>query len=131
MIGLDTNVLVRYLTQDDSVQSKQAADILERRLSDGNPGFISIMVMVETAWILERAYGLGSGEIAAAAERLLQADTLVIEYEQVVFSAMIALKEGLGSFSDAVIGALGTKADCTHTLTFDRKTLRLSGFRPP
>ena len=131
MIGLDTNILVRYLTQDDPVQSKQAADIFERRLSDDYPGFISVVVMVEAAWVLERAYGLGSGDIASAIERLLQADTLIIENEQIVFSAMIALKEGLGSFSDAVIGALAIKAGCTHTLTFDRRALRLPGFQIP
>ena len=60
MIGLDTNVIVRYLTQDDPVQSKQATDIVERRLTDANPGFVSIVVMVETVWVLDRAYGLGA-----------------------------------------------------------------------
>jgi predicted nucleic-acid-binding protein len=131
MIGLDTNIVVRYLTQDDPVQSKQATDIFERQLNDEAPGFISIVAMVETAWVLERAYRLGSEEIATAIERLLQADTLMIENEQIVFSAMTALKDRLGSFSDSVIAALGTEAGCTHTLTFDRKAARLPGFRAP
>jgi predicted nucleic acid-binding protein len=57
MIGLDTNVLVRYMAQDDPIQSKLATDLIERRLADRDPGFISIVAMTETAWVLERAYG--------------------------------------------------------------------------
>ena len=87
--------------------------------------------MVETAWVLERAYGLRAGRIAATIERLLQADALVLEDEQEVFTAMVALKEGRGSFADALIAALGAKAGCSHTLSFDRKALRLPGFRHP
>ncbi|HZU90580.1 MAG TPA: type II toxin-antitoxin system VapC family toxin [Stellaceae bacterium] len=131
MIGLDTNILVRYLAQDDPVQSPQATDIIESRLSEENPGFISVVAMVETAWVLDRAYGLADREIAAAIERILQADVLVVEDEQEVFTAMIALKEGRGSFADALIGALGARAGCTSTLTFDRRTLRLEGFALP
>ena len=70
MIGLDTNVLVRYLTQDDPSQARLATDLIERRLSHQDPGFISIVAMVETAWVLERAYGLSAAEVAAVIERL-------------------------------------------------------------
>jgi predicted nucleic-acid-binding protein len=73
MIGLDTNILVRYLTQDDPVQSPMATDIIEFRLTEENPGFISIVALVETVWVLDRAYGLADDEIAAALERMLQA----------------------------------------------------------
>jgi predicted nucleic-acid-binding protein len=128
MIGLDTNILVRYLTQDDPIQSPRATEIIERRLTEENPGFISIMAMVETVWVLDRAYRLAAFEIAAAVELMLQTDVLVVENEQEVFSAMIALKEGRGSFADAVIAGLGTRAGCSCTLTFDQKALRLSGF---
>jgi predicted nucleic-acid-binding protein len=131
MIGLDTNILVRYLTQDDAVQSRKATEILERRLTEDNPGFVSIVAMVETVWVLERAYGFSGAEIAAAVERMLQADALVVESEFEVFTAMIAVKEARGSFADAVIGALGAKANCSCTLTFDEKALRLAGFELP
>ena len=129
MIGLDTNILVRYLTQDDPIQSPRATDAIEFRLTGENPGFISIVAMVETVWVLDRAYGLADDEIAAAIELILQADTLVVESEQEVFTAMIALKEGSGSFADALIGALGVKAGCSCTLTFDKTALRLPGFQ--
>ena len=130
MIGLDTNILVRHLAQDDPVQSAKATELVERRLSEENPGFVSIVAMVETAWVLDRAYGLADDEIAAAIERTLQADVLVVEDEQEVFAAMIALKEGHGSFADALIGGLGGRAGCTHTLTFEQKASRLPGFEP-
>lgn len=131
MIGLDTNILVRYLTQDDPVQSPKATQILERQLTEETPGFVCIVVMVETVWVLERAYGLPTHKIAAAVERMLQADVLVIENEQEVFTAMIALKEGQGSFADSVIAALGARAGCSCTLTFDHKAARLRGFELP
>ena len=131
MIGLDTNILVRYLTQDDPVQSRKASEILERRLTEDNPGFVSIVAMVETVWVLDSGYGFSRARIAAAVERMLQADVLVVESEFEVFTAMIAAKEGRGSFADAMIAGLGAKANCSCTLTFDEKALRLPGFELP
>jgi predicted nucleic-acid-binding protein len=129
MIGLDTNVLVRYLTQDDAVQSAKATELFEQRLTGDEPGFVSIVAMAETAWVLERNYGLKAYELAAAIERMLQVNVVVVESEQEVFTAMIAVKEERGSFADALIGALGLKAGCSHTLTFDQKALRLLDFK--
>jgi len=131
MLGLDTNILVRYLAQDDPAQSLKARQILERRLTEKYPGFVSVVAMVETVWILDRAYGLTSQEISAAVERMLQIDVLVVENEQEVFTAMVALKRGQGSFADALIGALGARAGCARTLTFDHKALRLPGLELP
>ena len=130
MIGLDTNVVVRYLTQDDPRQSRRATQIFDHQLTTADPGFLSVVTMVETVWVLDRAYGFVGQEIAAAVELLLQTDVLLIENEQEVFTAMVALKQGRGSFADALIAALGAKAGCKHTLTFDQKALRLPGFRP-
>jgi len=92
MIGLDTNILVRYLTQDDPDQSAKATELIEHRLTERDPGFISVVAMVETAWVLDRAYGLEAQE-----------------------------RQGLGSFADALIAELGSRAGCRHTLTFDQK----------
>jgi len=130
MIGLDTNVLVRYVTQDDPIQSAKATAWIEERLTPENPGFISVIAMAETVWVLARTYGVGDQDIAATIERLLQADVLVVENEQQVFAAMVTLKENQGSFADALIAALGVKAGCSCTLTFDRRALRLSGLKP-
>jgi predicted nucleic-acid-binding protein len=131
MIGLDTNILVRYLVQDDPIQSAKAKEIIEGRLTEDSPGFVSIVAMVETVWVLERAYGLANREIAAAVERMLQTEVLVVENEQEVFTAMVALKQGRGSFADGLIAELGTRAGCVRTLTFDQKAVRLRGFALP
>jgi predicted nucleic-acid-binding protein len=84
--------------------------------------------MAEIAWVLQRSYRFSEREIAAAIELMLQAQTLSIECEREVFLAMTALKNGRGSFGDALIGALGAKAGCSSTLTFDRAASRLPGF---
>jgi predicted nucleic-acid-binding protein len=122
MTGLDTNILVRYFTQDDPIQSKKANEIIERRLTEDEPGFVSVVTIVETVWDLSNL------EIAAAVEGMLQSDTLVIQNEQEVFTAVAALKAGRGSFADALVSALGTWAGCVSTLTFDSKAGRLDGF---
>jgi predicted nucleic-acid-binding protein len=131
MIGLDTNILIRYLTQDDPVQSRKATEIIERRLSAAHPGFVSVVTMAEAVRVLDRAYGLTDQEIAAAVERTLQVKVLLVENEQEVFAAMVALKQGRGAFADALIAELGARAGCTHTLTFDKKALRLPSFKLP
>jgi len=130
MIGLDSNILVRYLTQDDQLQSPRATAIIEHRLTADNPGFLSTVALAETVWVLERAYGFSDGEIASALEDILLADVLLVEREHDVFTAMTALKDGTGSFADALIAAVGTSIGCRHTLTFDRGALRLKGFEP-
>jgi predicted nucleic-acid-binding protein len=128
MTGLDTNVLIRYLTQDDPIQSKKATEIIERCLTEDKPGFVSLVTLVETVWVLSRVYDLSHLEIAAAVEGMLQSDTLVIQNEQEVFTAVATLRAGRGSFADALVGALGTWAGCTSTLTFDTKASRLDSF---
>ncbi|HUZ95230.1 MAG TPA: type II toxin-antitoxin system VapC family toxin [Edaphobacter sp.] len=131
MIGLDTNIVVRYFAQDDPIESRKATEIIERRLTEDHPGFISLVTMVETVWVLDRIYGLSDKEIASAVERMLQADSFFIQNEQEVFTAMVALRSGQGSFADALIGALGAWAGCASTLTFDRRAARLKGFDLP
>lgn len=128
MTGLDTNVLIRYLTQDDPIQSPKATGILERQLNQREPGFVNLVTVVETVWVLGSVYGLSDQEIADTVERMLQADTLVIQNEQQVFFAMTALRTGRGTFADALIGAVDTWAGCGRTLTFDKGALRLGNF---
>jgi predicted nucleic-acid-binding protein len=128
MIGLDTNILIRYIVQDHPAQASKATAIMERELTEENPGFVSIVVIVETAWVLDRSYGFATDKIAAVIERILQMEALYVENEREVFTAIIALKERRGSFADALIAALGAKAGCDRTLTFDRKAMRIPGF---
>ena len=131
MTGLDSNILIRYFTQDDPLQAALATDVLERRLSEDEPGFVSVVAMVETVWVLDRHYHFPMQQIATAVESLLQADVLVVENEPEVFAAAIALRERRGKFADALIGALSAKAGCASVYSFDRGALRLPGFRRP
>lgn len=89
---------------------------------------LNVVAMVETVWVLDRAYGLTAREIAMAVERLLQVEVLEVENEQEVFTAMVALKQGWGSFADALLAELGARVGCTRTLTFDKKAVRLRVF---
>lgn len=127
MIGLDTNVLIRHVTQDDPVQSLRANALIEDRLTEDEPGFISVVALTETVWVLDRVYKYSDVEVASVIERFLQTRTFIVENEIEVFFAMTALKQGRAPFTDALIGALGAKAGCSVTLTFDRKAARLPG----
>jgi|ERR1017187_1299079 predicted nucleic-acid-binding protein len=128
MIGLDTNILVRYIVEDDPVQLRKAGECIEQHLTERNYGFISTVVIAEFAWVLESVYGFTHTEIAAAIGRILQIELLVVEHEAEVFLAMVALKRKHGDFADALIGAINAQAGCSRTVTFDRKALRLPGF---
>jgi predicted nucleic-acid-binding protein len=130
MIGLDTNVLVRYLTEDDPVQSPRAIQIIESELTEQNPGVVGLVALVETVWVLRRAYGYSRTDVAAEIERLLQIDALVVAHEHSVFKAMNALKSGTADFADVLLGAVNAEAGCVRTLSFDRRAQRLPGFAP-
>ncbi|HEX2590427.1 MAG TPA: type II toxin-antitoxin system VapC family toxin [Rhizomicrobium sp.] len=126
MIGLDTNVLVRFLTQDDTAQSPRANRLMSS-LTAINPGFISTVAIIELDWVLDSFYGFSKPDRAAAIMRLLSNDCLLVENEHDVFVAMTALADG-ADFADALIGMSGIGVGCEHTVTFNRKALRLSGF---
>ena len=128
MIGLDTNILLRYLVQDDPVQSARATEIITR-LTEQDPGFISLVIILETVWVLKSLYKRSRQEIANDIENVLAADTLEVQNEQEVYQAVVALRNGTGTFEDALIGSLGIWRGCATTLTFDEKAAqRLHGF---
>ncbi len=129
MIGIDTNILVRYLVQDNPEQTEIARGFMDDRLSLANPGYVSSVTLVETVWVLSRSYAFPDREIADALERLLQAETLMIENSKEAFTAAVALKAGQGKFADAFIGELAIAAGCDFTVTFDKKAARLPGFK--
>jgi predicted nucleic-acid-binding protein len=127
MTGLDTNILLRYLTQDDPVHSPKATQLIERQLTSDSPGFISLVTLAEVVWTLTTNYALSKSEIARILEGLLSAPNLVVQNEQEVGNTTAAMHEG-EAFADALIGALGLWAGCDTTLTFDKKASRLPGF---
>ena len=128
MIGLDTNVVLRYLLQDDPKQTRRANEIIDGRLNEREPGFLSLACVLEIVWVLRSLLRRDAAQIAGHLEQILAADSLVVQNEQQVFEAAFALKRGTGEFEDALIGALDAWAGCERTLTFDRGAGRLPGF---
>ncbi len=124
MIALDTNVLVRFLVQDDPDQGR-AADDLVAGLTETAPGFIPREVMVELVWVLERAYRLPRNRIADAVIGLLEARELRVEDEMRVGAAITGYAAGGAGFSDRMIALAAQEAGCTKLMTFDRKAAAL------
>lgn len=126
MIGLDTNVLVRYLAQDDPHQSPLATKLIES-LTRTNPGFISHVVLVETAWVLESCYAADATKIAEVIETLIRTEALIVSQAEIVWRALREFKREMGDFSDALITQLARQAGCTTIQTFDRGAAKQSG----
>jgi predicted nucleic-acid-binding protein len=128
MIGVDTNVLLRYLAQDDTTQSP-IVNRLFARLTKAEPGYISLVVLAEAVWVMRRSLRVPNDEVADAIERLLQLEELVVQNADEVHHAMLAMREETSSFADALIAELGAWAGCRFTYTFDSKASRQSAFR--
>lgn len=120
MIGLDTNVLVRYLTQDDPQQSARATRLFEQELTRDEPGFVGLIVLAETVWVLRRLYRATSDELLQTVSDLLGTAQLVIENRPAVNRALRQAKSNGCEFTDALIAASARNAGCTRTVTFDR-----------
>lgn len=126
MIAIDTNVLVRFLTQDEPAQAA-AASAFMRGLAPSAPGFISREVMVELVWVLERAYGYGRAEVSAALEGLLAAVEVEVEAADDVGAAVFRYRDDGFGFADLMIAAAARRAGAASLVTFDRKAAKLSG----
>ena len=129
MIGLDTNVLVRYLTQDEPTQARLANRLIETTLSAHRPGFVSIVVLCELVWVLESAYGCAHAEIVEILDRLLRAKPLVVERADLAWQAKQVFAAGQADFADCVIERSGDVLGCEATVTFDRAAARDAGMR--
>jgi predicted nucleic-acid-binding protein len=128
VIGLDTNVVVRYLAQDDARQSAAATRLFERVLAPDNPGFVSSVVLCELAWVLAECYGADRARIRQAIEGLLSARQIAVEAPDVVRHALRAWEQGGADFADALIGATAARHGAGKTVTFDRAAAKLTGF---
>jgi len=125
MIGLDTNVLVRYLMRDDPIQTP-LADRVVSALTARRPGYLSIVVLVELWWVLGRSYGKPAPERRALYEELLQTDELLIEDAPIVRVALSEVSDG-ADFADAIICHNAFHAGCKSMVTFDEKAASRAG----
>jgi predicted nucleic-acid-binding protein len=126
MIGLDTNVLVRYIMQDDAKQSAQASEIVEA-LSEERPGFVSVVALIEVVWVLESVYNLKQGQVAQAIHTLIGVSVIKTEKVEAVGAAIRAYGQENADFADALIERLCAMAGCERTITFDKKAARKVG----
>lgn len=126
MIGLDANVLVRYIMQDDARQSLLATRLVES-LSSESPGFVPLVTVVELVWVLESAYGLGGEQIVSALETLLRAKEIVVQHAETVWKALRLFQNGTADFADCLIERSAAAAGCERTMTFDRGAVKGSG----
>jgi predicted nucleic-acid-binding protein len=129
VIGLDTNVLVRYLTQDDPRQSRAANALVAEAVAGGKRLFVGAVVLCEMVWVLRESYGLAKAEIVSALERLLATTQLEIDEKDLVRAAIEDYRRGPGDFADYVIGRVAREAGCERTATFDRRLKRSTLFR--
>lgn len=128
MIGLDTNVIVRYVTHDDSVQAAAAARVIES-LAQDSPGFISLIVIAELVWVLEVSYRFKKHEIEHVLETLLRSKELVIEQAGIVWQALRKFSTSRADFVDCLIERCGHAAECRYTVTFDQKAASAAGMK--
>jgi len=128
VIGLDTNVLVRYLTQDDPKQSALATRFIEGRLSAENPGFVSTVTLCELVWVLAESYAADRKRVREIVEGLLATKQLVIERSELVWKSLRAWEGVPADFSDALIGQIAIAHGAQKTVTFDRTAVKLPGF---
>lgn len=126
MIGLDTNVLVRYILQDDAAQSARAAALIEA-LGSESPGFLSQTALVELVWVLTGAYAYSRSEVAAVLDALLRTAALRVDRHDRAWRALRAYAAGKADFADCLIVAGGVAAGCERTVSFDRKAARDAG----
>lgn len=129
MIALDTNVLVRFLADDDPEQSKKAQALLEN-LHEGG-AWISDVVLCELVWVLMRGYGHGKSQVIAVLRQLLAARQLVFSHSELLQQALLAFEKGKGDFADYVIRGQSKAAGCDKIMTFDQALLRESGSAAP
>ncbi len=128
MIGLDTNVLVRYITQDDPVQSPAATKLIES-LSVQEPGFIALVVTAELVWVLQKSYHSSRPDLARVLESLLRTKELIIERAELVGQALRLFSAGRTGFSDCLVERSANAAGCKYTVTFDRVAAGAAGMR--
>ena len=126
MIGLDTNVLVRYIMQDDAKQSPKATRLIES-LGTENPGYITTVSIVELYWVLTSSYELTAAQAAQALEAVLRTKQLVVERADQVMRALRLLGDGKADFADCLIERAASGAGCTQVLTFDNKASKYAG----
>ena len=128
MIGIDSNVLLRVLLDDDAAQAERARRLLATECSPQRPAFVNRAVLFEAVWTLSTGYRYSRAQLAAAIELLLSAPALMIEDREAVETALDIFSTTRADFADCLIGVLNRRAGCATTYTFDRRAAATAEF---
>lgn len=129
MTGLDTNILVRYLTRDDPAQYRTAKAFLESSCTPEQPGYVNHIVLCELVWVLKGAYGASKEEIVRILDQVLRTRQLKVQHRDEVRTALQDYKRSTADFADCLIGRLNQDAGCSNTVTFDQRAGVLEAWR--
>ncbi|MFZ0131739.1 MAG: type II toxin-antitoxin system VapC family toxin [Desulfobacterales bacterium] len=129
MIGIDTNVLVRYIVQDDPQQAQAATKLIEHSCNSDNPGFINHIVLCEIVWVLRRNYKLDKTSICKVIEQVMRTDKLVIEDIQLVWRALQLFRESKADYADCLLSQKNLQAGCHYTATLDDAASLTTGYK--
>lgn len=129
MIGLDTNILVRYIVQDDAAQAAAATALIEGECSAETPGRVDGIVLCELVWVLESAYGYSRATVAEVLRTILTSAELRVEAPDMAWSALRSYQSGGAGFADCLIGLRNRQAGCGTTATFDKRAGRIATHR--
>ena len=130
MLGIDTNVVVRLVVADDAGQTRRARKLVEQALSNEEPVLVSLLVLLETEWVLRSRYGFNREALLSIFRALLEARELSFEDEPALEEALFHWKDSPCGFSDCLIAAHNRQMGCRATATFDGKAARLPGTVP-
>ena len=131
MLGIGTNVVMRLLVSDDAEQTRRARKLIERALGREEPVLISLLVLIESEWVLRSSYGFKRDAVLGMFRALLEARELSFEDEPAVEEALFHWKDRACGFADCLITAHNRQLGCRATATFDAKAARLPGALPP
>lgn len=121
MIGIDTNVLVRYIAQDDRAQSARATAFIERECSAATPGFVGLVVLAEVVWVSESLYAAGRQEVSDIVRRILSIKQLVVQEAETAWRALRLFESGKADFADCLVACSALAAGCESVVTFDKQ----------
>lgn len=117
MIGLDTDVLVRYIVQDDPGKSRLAGEVIESR-SGRDRAYVDLVTLMEAFWVLVKIYRFERHQISQVLHVLMGVGTIELQEPDVVRRAVEAFDNG-ADFADAIIAESNRRAGCEYTVTFD------------
>jgi predicted nucleic-acid-binding protein len=130
MLGIDTNVVVRLVVSDDPEQTRRARKLVEQAVTRDEPVLVSLLVLLESEWVLRSRYGFNRESLLGIFRALLESRELSFEDEPALEEALFRWKDSTCEFADCLIVAHNRQVGCRATATFDGKAARLPGTEP-